>query len=137
MTGNIHTGVAFIQKMSSEIVNLPNLYGACLIASLAEALTTEFGRRFDERNLRHKRSFSQGFPIWNALRTELSWTHYRTLLRVDQEQACQWYMSEAAEHNWSTRALDRQIGTLYCERLLASRDREPVRAKAAANLTSA
>ena len=41
MTGNIHTGVAFIQKMSSEIVNLPNLYGARLIASLAESLTTE------------------------------------------------------------------------------------------------
>lgn len=109
-------------------------YGARLIASLAESLTAEFGRGFDERNLRHMRSFFQGFPIWNAVRTELSWTHYRTLLRVEQEQARHWYMNETAEQNWSTRALERQIGTLYYERLLASQDREPLRQEAAANI---
>ena len=107
------------------------MYGARLIPKLAESLTAEFGKGFDERNLRHMRAFFQGSPIWNAVRTELSWTHYRTLLRVDGEQARHWYMNEAADQNWSTRALDRQIGTLYCERLLASRDREPVRDEAA------
>jgi predicted nuclease of restriction endonuclease-like (RecB) superfamily len=109
-------------------------YGARLIATLAESLTAEFGRGFDERNLRHMRAFFQCFPIWNAVRTELSWTHYRNLLRVEAEQARRWYMNEAAEQNWSTRALERQIGTLYYERLLASQDREPLRQEAATNI---
>ena len=58
------------------------------------------------------RAFYLVFPNWNALRTELSWTRYRTLLRVESESARRWYMREAAEQNWSTRALERQIGTL-------------------------
>lgn len=111
-------------------------YGVRLIPRLAETLTAEFGRGFDERNLRHMRGFYQCFPIWNAMRTELSWTHYRALLRVENEQARHWYMNEAASQNWSTRALDRQIGTLYYERLLASGDRQAVQAEAAANLAS-
>jgi len=108
-------------------------YGKRLMPKLAESLTAEFGRGFDERNLRNMRAFFQAFPIWNAVRTELSWTHYRTLLRVENEQARRWYMDETATQNWSSRALDRQIGTLYYERLLASRDREPVEAEARAN----
>lgn len=111
-------------------------YGVRLIPRLAETLTAEFGRGFDERNLRHMRGFYQCFPIWNAVRTELSWTHYRALLRVEKEQARHWYMNEAASQNWSTRALDRQIGTLYYERLLASGDRQAVQAEAAVNLAS-
>lgn len=107
------------------------IYGSRLIANLAESLTIEFGRGFDERNLRHMRAFFLSFSIWNAVRTELSWTHYRTLLRVEDKQARQWYMNEAAAQNWSTRALDRQINTLYYERLLASKDRDPVRQEAA------
>jgi predicted nuclease of restriction endonuclease-like (RecB) superfamily len=78
------------------------------------------------------RLFYQAFPIRDALRHELSWTHYRNLLRVENEQARNWYMDEAASQNWSTRALDRQIGTLYYERLLASHDRDPVRQEATA-----
>ena len=105
-------------------------YGSRLIPRLAETLTEEFGRGFDERNLRYMRNFYQFFAIRNAVRSELSWTHYRALLRVENEAARQWYMNEAAEQNWSTRALDRQISTLYYERLLASRDREPVRLEA-------
>ena len=111
-------------------------YGKRLLPRLAESLTAEFGRGFDERNLRNMRAFFQSFPIWNAVRTELSWTHYRTLLRVENEQARRWYMDETAAQNWSSRALDRQIGTLYYERLLASRDREPVEAEARANLST-
>lgn len=99
-------------------------YGKRLLPDLGEALTREFGKGFDERNLRNMRAFFQNFPIRNALRSELSWTHYRLLLRVDAPEARQWYMQEAAEQNWSTRALERQIGTLYYERLLTSRDKE-------------
>ena len=71
------------------------------------------------------------FPIRDALRPELSWTHYRLLLRVDRSRARQWYMHEAAAQNWSTRVLERQIGTLYYERLLSSQDKALVLDEAA------
>ncbi|WP_186407169.1 PDDEXK nuclease domain-containing protein, partial [Candidatus Accumulibacter aalborgensis] len=93
-----------------------------------------FGKGFDVTNLRHMRLFFQLFPIRDALRRELSWTHYRSLLRVEDADTRLWYMNEAAQQNWSTRALDRQIGTLYYERLLASQDRLPVREEAAARI---
>ena len=111
-------------------------YGARLLPRLAERLTAEFGKGFDERNLWHMCRFYRAFPILNAVRTELSWTHYRSLLRVDDAAARVWYMNEAADQNWHTRALDRQIGTLYYERLLASQDRQPVREEADAQLSA-
>jgi predicted nuclease of restriction endonuclease-like (RecB) superfamily len=111
-------------------------YGARLLAELAITLTAEFGKGFDERNLRHMRGFYLTCPNWNALRTELSWTHYRSLLRVEDSAARLWYMNEAADQHWNTRALDRQIGTLYYERLLASQERQPVRDEAAAQIAT-
>jgi predicted nuclease of restriction endonuclease-like (RecB) superfamily len=97
-----------------------------LLPQLAERLTQEFGQGFDQRNLRNMRAFYQVFPIWNAVRTELSWTHYRQLTRVSDAKAREWYMHEAAAQNWSSRALDRQIGTLYYERLVLSQDKAAV-----------
>ncbi len=99
-------------------------YGKQLLPQLGDALTREFGKGFDATNLRHMRSFYLSFPKCDALRRELSWTHYRLLLRVDTPVARSWYMHEAAEQNWSTRALERQIGTLYYERLLSSRGKD-------------
>lgn len=107
-------------------------YGVRLLPDLSKALTIEFGKGFDERNLRYMRSFYQLFPNWNAVRSELTWTHYRTLLRVDSAVARQWYTDEAVAQNWSSRALERQIGTLYYERLLASQDRQAVEREASA-----
>lgn len=69
-------------------------------------------------------------PIANAVRSQLAWTLYRLLLSVENEQARLWYMNEAAASAWSSRQLERQISTLYYERLLASRDKEPVKAEA-------
>ena len=106
-----------------------------MLPQLAKRLTEEFGRGFDQRNLWYMRSFYQKFSILNALRSELSWTHYRLLLRVDHEPARLWYMNEAATQNWSTRALERQINTLYYERLLASKDRQAVEQEAITNIT--
>ncbi len=105
-------------------------YGARLLPRLAEQLTAEFGKGFDASNLYKMSQFYRLFPKLDAVRPELSWTHYRSLLRVEDERARLWYMNEAANQNWGTRALDRQIGTLYYERLLASRDRDPVRQEA-------
>lgn len=95
-------------------------YGKRLLVQLGQALTQEFGKGFDATNLRHMRAFYLSFPKCDALRRELSWTHYRLLLRVEHPSARDWYMHEAAGQNWSTRALERQIGTLYYERLLES-----------------
>ena len=110
-------------------------YGTRLLPILARSLTSEFGRGFDVSNLRHMRMFFQLFPIRDALRRELSWTHYRTLLRVETDSARRWYMEEAARQSWSTRAMERQIGTLYYERLLSSQDRAAVEQEAGERIT--
>ena len=101
-------------------------YGASLIAILSKRLTVEFGKGFDESNLLNMRRFYLAFPIQDSLRPELSWTHYRKLIKVKDETARTWYMNEASDEQWSTRQLDRQISTLYYERLLSSRDKAPV-----------
>jgi predicted nuclease of restriction endonuclease-like (RecB) superfamily len=111
-------------------------YGKKLLPRLAESLTLEFGKGFDVSNLRYMRLFFQAFPMCDALRHTLSWTHYRLLLRVNSSQARQWYMNEAAEQNWSSRALDRQIDTLYFERLLVSGDKASVSAEANINIAA-
>lgn len=105
-------------------------YGKGLLKELAVRLTKDFGKGFDESNLRYMRLFYRCFPICDTLRHELSWSHYRRLISVENEQARLWYMNEAAEGVWSTRQMDRQISTLYYERLLASRDKMPVIAEA-------
>ncbi len=109
-------------------------YGKGVLAQVSAQLTAEFGKGFDASNLRYMRLFYQTFPNCDALRHELSWTHYRLLLRVDSAAAREWYMNETATQNWNTRALERQLGTLYYERLLASKDRQPVRDEAAQKL---
>jgi predicted nuclease of restriction endonuclease-like (RecB) superfamily len=111
-------------------------YGKRLLPELAQTLTREFGRGFDATNLRHMRGFFLAFPIRDAVRRELSWTHYRLLLRVSSAEARQWYVTEAATQNWSSRALERQLGTLYYERLVLSGDKAGVAAEATANLAA-
>lgn len=105
-------------------------YGKGLLRELAARLTAEFGKGFDERELRKMRQFYQEFKIRDTLRPELTWSHYRRLINVENEHARLWYMNEAADGVWSTRQLDRQISTLYYERLLASREKTPVVAEA-------
>ena len=105
-------------------------YGKGLLKELAVRLTKDFGKGFDESNLRYMRLFYRCFQKCDTLRHELTWSHYRRLISVENEQARLWYMNEAAEGVWSTRQLDRQISTLYYERLLASRDKAPVIAEA-------
>lgn len=97
-------------------------YGQRVINDLAEKLSVEFGRGFDARELRRYRQFYLLFPKWDALRPELTWTHYRTLIRVENERARLYYMNEAALQNLSTRALDSQIERLTYERILSSQN---------------
>lgn len=109
-------------------------YGKAVLKKLSASLTQEFGKGFDTSNLRYMRLFYLAFPNCDAVRHNLSWTHYRTLTRIDNEQARQWYLNEAIEQAWSARALERQIGSLYYERLMATQaqkqDLRPVLAEA-------
>jgi predicted nuclease of restriction endonuclease-like (RecB) superfamily len=95
-------------------------YGAQLLGYLSARLTQEFGKGFDETNLRKMRQFYQTFPIRDAVRLELSWTHFRLLMRIDNVERRDFYLKECAESNWSVRQLERQITTFFYERLLAT-----------------
>ncbi len=101
-------------------------YGKFLLKNLAKELTEEFGKGFEERELRRMRQFFITFPIRDALRPELSWTHYRLLLRVENEDARKFYLLEAVECAWSSRQLERQINSFYYQRLLSSQDKNAV-----------
>jgi predicted nuclease of restriction endonuclease-like (RecB) superfamily len=101
-------------------------YGAGLLPEIAQRLTAEFGKGFDRRNLGVMRAFYLAYPICGAVRRELSWTHYRLLLRVENPDARSFYENETINANWSTRELERQIHSLLYERLALSRDREGV-----------
>jgi len=105
-------------------------YGKAVLQELSSRLTKDFGKGFSVRTLQQMKKFYVMFPNTNALRSQLTWTHYRLLLSVENEQARQWYMDEAIASAWSSRQLERQISTLYYERLLASRDQSPVKAEA-------
>ena len=95
-------------------------YGKHLVRYLAERLTAEYGKGFDYTNLTNMRKFYQAFPILDAVRQELSWTHYRRLMRIPNQEQREFYMSAAAEEHWTVRQLDHQIATFYRERLLSS-----------------
>ncbi len=135
-------------------------YGEYLLRDLAQKLTEDFGKGFDERELRKMRQFfllfsirdaaspesqkktplikqnsgnrltNQSKPTTSSLRKELSWTHYRHLMRVENTKAREYYTNEAADCNWSTRSLERQINSLYYERLLSSKNKKALIRKA-------
>ncbi len=104
-------------------------YGEYLLKELSVRLTSEFGIGFDYSNIKNMRQFYVTFPIGDALRSQLSWTHYRLLMRVGKEATREFYLEECITGNWSTRQLERQINSFYYERLLASRNKKLVKAE--------
>ena len=101
-------------------------YGANLLHYLSEHLTAEFGKGFDTSNLRKMRQFYCTFPNRDTLCLNLSWSHYRLLMRISDEKARNFYIEECAKSAWSVRQLERQINTMYYQRLLASQDKSLV-----------
>ena len=99
-------------------------YGLNLLKMLSIKLTKEFGRGFDESNLRNIRQFYILFPNRDALRNELTWTHYRLLIRIEREDSRSFYLNETINSKWSTRELERQISSLLYERIALSKDKE-------------
>ena len=106
-------------------------YGKKQLQFLSDRLSEQFGKGFDATNLRNMRRFYLVFPIRETLSLELSWSHYNVLTRVDDPDARAWYMRECAHAHWSVRALERQIGVLYYERLLSSKNKTLVQQEAA------
>ena len=101
-------------------------YGQQVLKEISEKLTAEFGKGFDITNLRKMRQFYCVFPIRDTLCLELSWSHYRLLMRVENKEAREFYANECVKAAWSVRQLQRQINTMYYNRILASKDKKPV-----------
>lgn len=101
-------------------------YGKQLLKYLSDKLTAEFGKGYTTSNLKNMRQFYRTFQNRYALRSELSWTHYRSLMRVEDEAVRQFYINEAISCGWSSRQLDRQINSFYYQRILASKDKKSV-----------
>ena len=106
-------------------------YGQAIINSLSKKLVVEYGnnKSISPRDLRNYRQFYltfRDFEIWYARVPNLNWTHYRSLLRVQNEDARKWYLAEASKEHWSTRTLDRNINSQYYFRLLQSPKKDAV-----------
>lgn len=105
-------------------------YGKRTIAELSAHLCAEFGDGYSERNLWEFRKFYVVFPNIEILHTRvqnLSWSHFRAIMRVADPVAREWYINEASNEHWGVRVLDRNISTQYYERLLLSQaDKQPV-----------
>ena len=104
-------------------------YGQQLLNYISDKLTAEFGKGFTVRNLRHMRQFFLMFPKRHTLCAELNWSHYRLLMRVEDETARAFYAEEAVKSGWSVRQLQRQINTMFYQRILASKDKASVAAE--------
>jgi predicted nuclease of restriction endonuclease-like (RecB) superfamily len=119
-------GKSIVEKQSGET---RAEYGAKLLSELSTRMTADFGKGFTVTNLQNMRLFYLNFQNSYALRTELSWTHYRLLMRVESEQARQFYLDECVKSAWSTRQLERQINSFFYERLLSSQNKGKVGAE--------
>lgn len=115
--------VIFEEEQKSE---LRANYGSFLIQSISDKFQPIYGSGFTKRQLELNRQFYKLFPIANALRSQLSWTHYRILIRVQNLQKREFYIAEATKNNWTARQLERQVNSQLFERLLLSNNVEDV-----------
>jgi len=118
-----------IGRQITEAIGERAEYGATLIKYISDRLTADFGHGFDESSLRKMRKFYLTFPIRHTLCAELSWSHYRLLIRIEEAPRREYYIKEYVKCGWSVRQLERQINSFYYERLLATPEegRESVR----------
>ena len=104
-------------------------YGKEIVKNLSKELTEEFGKGFSRRTLWEMRKLYVYFSDYEKVRTlfaQLTWSHFQKVLRVSNEKARIFYLTEAAENMWSVRTLDRNISTLYYDRIVASIDKKTV-----------
>ena len=104
-------------------------YGKEILQNLSKELTEEFGKGYSYRTLREIRQFYlmfSDFEKWRTVSAKLTWSHFQKVLKVSDEKARIFYLTEAAENMWSVRTLDRNISTLYYNRIIASIDKKIV-----------
>ena len=101
-------------------------YGKAIIKELSARLIEDFGKGFSTTNLKQMRQFYIIFPKGHTLSDLLSWSHYKLIMRVENKDAREYYIIETALSNWSVRALERQIGTHYYERIVSTKDKQIV-----------
>lgn len=101
-------------------------YGTYLIKKLSKELEPDYGTSFSVRQLELSRQFYKTYPIANALRSQLNWTQYRLLIRIEDGSKREYYLAEASKNNWTARQLERQINSHLYERLLLSSDKKRV-----------
>lgn len=105
-------------------------YGKYIVKYLSQNLTPTYGSGFSTRQLYQSIQFYKTFPIVNALRSQLNWTQYRLLIRIEEEDKRTFYIAESVKNHWTSRQLERQINSHLYERLLLSNDKESVLAVA-------
>ena len=108
-------------------------YGKEIIKLASKELTLEFGKGFSFANLYNMKQFYQTYPdfeIFYTLCRNLTWSHNRLIMRVSDKTARNYYLTEAAENNWSVRTLERNINTMYYQRLLSSQNKETIEKEA-------
>ncbi len=101
-------------------------YGDAVLDKLSQKLTNEFGKGFSKRNLERMRKFYIFFPIATTMSSQLSWSHYLELIKIDDEQKRKFYLNECINSKWSVRELQRQRNSLLYERLTISVDKEKI-----------
>lgn len=120
-------------KIGERIVNQEQqgtnraAYGESLLKELSIELTEEFGKGFSYSNLYNMRQFYLTYPtqeIFYTVCRKLSWSHHRMIMRVEDEKARNFYLTEAEEQLWSVRQLERNINTFYYQRLLSSGEKK-------------
>ncbi|MDO1451631.1 PDDEXK nuclease domain-containing protein [Rhodocytophaga aerolata] len=105
-------------------------YGEYLTKYIADQLEPEYGTGYSRRQIELIRQFYRTFPIANTLYSQLSWSQYKLLIRIESEDKRDFYIAEAVKNNWTVRQLERQIDSSLYERLLLSNDKDSVLAVA-------
>ena len=118
----------YVGKITYELSNNSTKasYGKQIIDALSSRLTNEFGSGFSPVSIRRMRKFYEIYPIWSAVPTELSWSHFQELIRVDRKEEREFYENESIKSNWGYRELGRQINTKLYDRYLISPDKDKI-----------
>ncbi len=119
------------KRLSDELLDADEIYGKRIMKDLSSKLRREYGDGFSERNLYSYLQFYRTYPdILNSMSSkscQVSWTHYRALLRVTDDAAREWYLKETIACSWNVRTLERNISTQYYYRMLKTPDPEAVK----------
>lgn len=118
----------YVGKITYELSNNSTKasYGKQIIEALSKRLTKEFGSGFSPVSIRRMRKFYEFYPIWSAVPTKLSWSHFQELIRVNRKEEREFYENESIKSNWGYRELGRQINTKLYDRYLISPDKDKI-----------